>query len=138
MNLRKEIFKRGSIGALIGIALAYLALIIYTLGNPTITLNTASLIKHVGIYTVISIYGSVVSIVFNLDEWSLLKQSSMHFIAIFMFIPAGIYLNWIPNTPIYILGSITLLVVFYLIQWFISYNYWKKSVTSINHALKEK
>lgn len=77
------------------------------------------------------------SIVFDMEPWSLLKQTIAHFI-IFSFIYFSIAIcgRQIPKGNIARIKYIVLYVMIYIIAWFVFKAYWKRKTIEINKKLE--
>lgn len=89
-----------------------------------------------------SLYGGVFGVstfVFTKDNWSLVKQTVVHFIIITCTcLLCGWLSFWYPHRISGILIAIGECVVTYFIIWFYFYSSYKKSVSKINELTAEK
>ncbi|HDX9587112.1 TPA: DUF3021 domain-containing protein [Bacillus pseudomycoides] len=105
--------------------------------NGMETIETKTLLIHLVVANIIGIIFSVASFVFEREEWSLLKQTIIHFIILLgTFLPAAIWMGWIPNHVSSILICVGIFIIVYFIIWFVMTIYWKKKIESLNHQLK--
>lgn len=148
---KKTIF-RGFLGFPLGVFISYTITIIISLifANGYYSPVVPSLIKQCGneinaviIQFVLSgIFGSICcasSVVWERDEWSILKQSFIHFIIIsFTLFPIAYLTHWMEHS---IIGTITYFAIFifiYIVIWIIKYNIWKYRVNQINKKIQNK
>lgn len=151
MTLKKALL-RGLIGAPLGVFIGY-----------TITILVSLFLKDGGYYPVVpqlidsvgselnavilqyilsailgfaSAFGSAI---FEIDEWSITKQTVAHFLllSISMF-PVAYFSYWMQHTLPGILSYIGIFVVLYIIIWIIQINFWKKRIEGINRKLQGK
>ncbi|RIW32043.1 DUF3021 domain-containing protein [Bacillus salacetis] len=86
---------------------------------------------------VMGIYFGASSKLFEVDQWSPLKQTSIHFvISIFIWFPLALYIGWLPFNLIPIVVGIGGFIVVYLIFWFAFYTYFKKVESEMNDSVK--
>lgn len=105
--------------------------------NGMETIETKTLLIYLVVANIIGIIFSVASFVFEREEWSLLKQTIIHFIILLgTFLPAAIWMGWIPNHVSSILICVGIFIIVYFIIWFVMTIYWKKKIESLNHQLK--
>ena len=91
--MKKEIIKRGLLGIPVGITIGYLMTIINSLifGNGNYCPVTPELVAGMGneinavmlqslLYAVIGFSFASSSVVWNMDSWSMLKQTALYFI----------------------------------------------------------
>ena len=145
----KEIIKRALMGFMIGVFVGETILIFESLigGNGSFYPVSAYLSAHtrteIGAvifqYIITGILGltfSTGSIIFELDSWSLLKQTVVHFVvsSVIMYL-AGFFCGWFPHTVGSTLVWFGVFVVVYLIFWVCFSLYYKNKVKKINDAL---
>jgi len=147
----KEIIKRGLFGFAVGVFIGQTILIIESLfvgdGNfyavtPYLNSLAGSQLGAVIIqFFVTGFIGTTFaagSIIFELDNWSLLKQTVIHFLvtSVLMFI-AGLICGWFPRNAVSFLIWFGMFIVIYIIFWVSFYNYYKKQTREINESLKK-
>lgn len=128
--------KRGIIGFLIGSFLSYLVLIIYALGSEELTLQSDLLVAQFLMTSVLGFHLGGISVVYNMEEWSLLRQTVTHFIGMLPALPVAYFAGWMSKD---IGGMVLYTVIFiaiYVVQWIIFYNYWKKKAIELNEDLE--
>lgn len=79
------------------------------------------------------------SAVFEVEEWSITKQTIIHFLtsSLAMF-PVAYLCYWMQHTLWGILSYILIFVVLYIIIWVIQINFWKKKIQGINAKMQGK
>lgn len=146
----KEIIKRALMGFAIGVFVGETILIFESLigGNGSFYPVSNYLAAHTGTeigaviiqYLITGILGltfSTGSIIFELDNWSLLKQTVIHFIvtSVIMYL-AGYFCGWFPHKTMSTIIWFAIFIVIYIIFWVSFYLYFKKKTREINASLK--
>ena len=148
-NLKKEAVKRAIMGFIYGVFIGQTILIIESLfmrdGNfyPV----AASLVNLAGTkigaviiqYFLTGIIGTTfaaTTVIFEMDNWSLLKQTILHFVitSIVMYI-AGFLCGWFPHKLSSTLIWFGIFIVIYVIFWISFSSYYKNKVKKMNEAL---
>ncbi len=148
-NLKKEAVKRAIMGFIYGVFIGQTILILESLmardGNfyPV----AASLVNLAGTkigaviiqYFLTGIIGTTfaaTTVLFEIDSWSLLKQTIIHFIitSIVMYI-AGFLCGWFPHKLSSTLIWFGIFIVIYVIFWISFSSYYKNKVKKMNEAL---
>ncbi|PEA52856.1 permease [Bacillus pseudomycoides] len=105
--------------------------------NGMETIETRTLLINLVVANIIGIIFSIASFVFEREEWSLLKQTIIHFVILLgTFLPVAVWLGWIPNHVSSILICIGIFIFVYFIIWFAMTIYWKKKIEGLNNQLK--
>ncbi|MBO4638419.1 MAG: DUF3021 domain-containing protein [Treponema sp.] len=148
-EIKKAIAKRAVLGFIYGVFIGQTILIIESLfmRDGNFYAVSASLLELAGTkiaaviiqYFLTGIIGltfASTTVIFEMDEWSLLRQSITHFIitSIVMYI-AGFLCGWFPHTVGSTLVWFGVFVVVYLIFWVCFSLYYKNKVKKINDAL---
>jgi hypothetical protein len=79
------------------------------------------------------------SAVFEIEEWSITKQTIIHFLILTtsMF-PVAYFTYWMRHTLSGILSYLFIFVVLYILLWFLQMHFWKKRIEGINRKLQAK
>lgn len=86
---------------------------------------------------VMGIYFGSASLIFDIEEWSPLKKTAIHFlISITVWLPLAIWMGWLPSEVITILIGIAIFIVVYLLFWSGAYLYFKRIENEMNHSVK--
>jgi len=148
--MKKKILLRGLLGAPLGIAISYLITVIISLsiGNglfypvtPQLIEMTGSELNAVLLQTLLScIVGAgfaMASVIWDMDAWSLAKQSGIYFaiICVVMF-PISYFAGWMPHTVIGTVLYILIFVVIFIMVWLIQYYTWKNRISKLNDKFK--
>lgn len=143
MNYIKTALKRGLLGIPLGVFInqtIFILIIIFYNTLPAI----ANMTKHQIIlqYVLSSILGFIYTactVIFEIDEWSHLKQTIVHFIftsIVFYFV--AIWGGWLPkDIKSIILFSIIFLTI-YIVTWLSFKIYWNNKIEDINNRLRNQ
>ena len=149
MKTINKIIKRAILGFIYGVFIGQTILILESLiigdGNfysvSTYLVNhTSSRIAAVVIqYLISGIIGlsfAATTVIFEMDRWSILAQTALHFVinSIVMYI-AGFLCGWFPHTVGSTLIWFGIFIVVYFIFWLCFTMYYKKKTKEINKAL---
>jgi hypothetical protein len=152
MSYGKSALRWGLLGFPLGIAIATTILLIQSLGwgEGRFLVATPDLIGLMGSesgafllqYVLSGILGATFaacSVIFTVDEWSLLRQTATHFIitaVVMMGVAVGC--RWVPLELLSILQYRVVLVVIYVIIWGIQWLYWRRRVAQVNAGIAKK
>ncbi|MEH7458212.1 DUF3021 domain-containing protein [Bacillus sp. JJ1127] len=107
----------------------------YVKGMENIEVKT--LLVYLVTANIVGLIFSFASFVFEKEEWSILKQTMIHFIILLgTFLPIVIWIGWVPNHLVPILICIGSFIVVYFIIWLTMTIYWKKKIEDLNNGLK--
>ncbi|UJL46837.1 DUF3021 domain-containing protein [Virgibacillus sp. NKC19-16] len=88
---------------------------------------------------VVGIYFGLSSFIFEVHDWSYLKQTVIHFsLSITVYFIIALSAGWVPFTPLAILSSALVWIAFYTLVWTGFYIYFKKVEASLNEELRKK
>ncbi|MGP4042169.1 DUF3021 domain-containing protein [Gracilibacillus sp. D59] len=132
-----EGFKRSLIGIAVG------SLITFAVVSFMIMLSVESSIqeiwKHWVASMLIGIYYSFASGIFELEHWSLLKQTIVHLtLTLFILFPIIIIVGWLPFDPMSLTIGLGIFIVTYSIMWLSMYFYFKRLERSMNNCIDKK
>ena len=148
-EIKKAVAKRAVLGFIYGVFIGQTILILESLmmRDGNFYAVSSSLLELVGTkitaviiqYFLTGIIGltfASTTVIFEMDEWSLLRQTIIHFIitSIVMYI-AGFLCGWFPHTVVSTLVWFGVFVVVYLIFWICFSLYYKNKVKKMNEAL---
>lgn len=149
--MKKKILLRALLGAPIGVTISLLITIIISLcsGRGEYFPAPQELIDWCGneitavtVQTVCSmLIGAVCSgssVIWQIEKWSLTKQTLIHF-AVFVvtFVPLSYVLNWMPHNPYGALGYAATFIIMYVLIWMGIYFPIKAKIKKMNKQLKE-
>lgn len=147
----KEVLKRSALGAVIGALVSQLIAIMISLciadGNyyavvPMLVDTMGSEISAVILQTVCSLfYGAVyggVSVIWELDHWSILKQTVVHFLVVSVTtLPIAYVTQWMHHSVIGVIIYFAIFAVIYAFIWIGQYMAVKKRINEVNEKVKE-
>lgn len=133
----KEVLKKCFQGIAAGGIVSFIALTIIYFGGIETT------VYKIWIYMlcsfIIGIYFGLSSFLFTYSDWSMLKQTVVHFTLSIIFLHIiGILVGWIPLKLQAIIFSVLFFIGVYTIHWFAFYFYYKKVAESMNNDLRKK
>ena len=147
--MTRKIILRGLIGVPIGITISYLITIIISIciGKGIYYPVTDELIGLMGnelnaliLQTIISaLMGagfSMLSVIWEINSWSLFKQSAIFFgSSCLLMFPAAYLLNWMSHTAIGILIYVGIFILIFVIIWLSYYFYMKNKIKKMNSKI---
>jgi len=149
-NMKKEVTKRAILGFIYGVFIGQTILIIeslfmrdgnfYAVSNSLLELAGTKIAAVIIQYFITGIIGTTfaaTTVIFEMDNWSLLRQTITHFVitSIVMYI-AGFLCGWFPHTVVSTLIWFGVFVVVYVIFWICFSMYYKNKVKKINSHLQ--
>lgn len=144
--MKKKILMRGLFGLPTGIAIGFVITLIISIciGNGSFYPVTPELIDATGnelnaviLQTVLcAIMGAgfaVASIIWELDSWSLAKQSGIYFMIIsVIMLPIAYFTNWMKHTVLGVLSYAAIFVAIFVVVWLSQYLLWKRKIKQMN------
>ena len=133
--MKKKLIGRGLIGFPVGIAIGYVITVIISICigdgffhpvTPELVNKMGSELNAVLIQTGLSgIMGTgfaMASVIWEIDSWSLAKQSGIYFaIACVIMFPISYFANWMPHSTAGILSYVGIFVAIFLAAWVTQY-----------------
>ena len=147
----KTIIVRGAIGFPLGVFVSTFITLCISLGigDGTFYAVVPSLIETMGtelnayllqfiLSGLLGVAFAAGSIIFEHDNWSLTKQTTLHFclVTIAMF-PVAYYSHWMEHSFIGFSLYFLIFVIIYLMFWVIQYLFWKREINRLNHSLNK-
>lgn len=137
---------RGLFGLPTGIAIGFVITLIISIciGNGSFYPVTPELIDATGnelnaviLQTVLcAIMGAgfaAASIIWELDSWSLAKQSGIYFMIIsVIMLPIAYLTNWMKHTALGVLSYVAIFVAIFVVVWLSQYLLWKRKIKQMN------
>lgn len=144
--MKKKIIMRGLSGLPTGIAIGFVITLIISIciGNGSFYPVTPELIDATGnelnaviLQTVLcAIMGAgfaAASIIWELDSWSLAKQSGIYFMIIsVIMLPIAYCTNWMKHTALGVLSYVAIFVAIFVVVWLSQYLLWKRKIKQMN------
>jgi drug/metabolite transporter (DMT)-like permease len=79
------------------------------------------------------------SAIFEVDNWSIAKQTIMHFLLTsIVFLPCAVLAKWVASDLLSIVFYFLIFILIYFIIWIIQYFIWKNEIAKLNKKLKTK
>ncbi|MBR6340378.1 MAG: DUF3021 domain-containing protein [Treponema sp.] len=148
-EIKKAVAKRAILGFIYGVFIGQTILILeslfmrdgnfYFVSKSLLDLTGTKIAAVIVQYFMTGLLGTTfaaTTVIFEMDNWSLLKQTILHFVitSIVMYI-AGFLCGWFPHTLVSTLIWFGVFIVVYLIFWLSFSLYYKNKVKKINEAL---
>lgn len=150
--MKKQIIKRGLFGLPVGIAIGFVIplLISVAVGDGNYYPVTPELIDTMGnelsavmLQTILcGLMGAgfaMASIIWELDSWSLAKQSGVYFfLACLLMLPIAYVANWMEHSVRGVLVYVGIFVVIFLSVWMTQYLIWRRIINKMNHFVRKE
>ncbi len=149
--MKKKMIQRGLLGFPLGIAIGFVITVIISICigdgffhpvNPELVNKMGSELNAILIQTGLSgIMGTgfaMASVIWEIDSWSLAKQSGIYFsIACVTMFPIAYITNWMKHNAIGILSYVGIFVAIFVITWLVQYFVWKRKVKRMNDGVRK-
>lgn len=150
--MKKELINKIASGLLVGIVICYLITIgiSISLGDGNFYPCVPSLIERFGneitaviVQTILSaVLGSgfaVSSLIWEKDDWSLFKQTSVYFVIVTILMMTVAYIcEWIEHSVKGVLCYFAIFFAIFIIVWVIQFVIWKRRISKINSKITHK
>ena len=150
--MKKKILTSGLIGFPIGIAIGFVITIIISICigkgdfypvSPELTETMGSELNAVILQTALcGIMGSgfaMASVIWELDSWSLIKQSGIYFLIIsLILLPIAYISNWMDHSVAGVISYAGIFVASFVVVWLIQYFVWKNKIKKMNERINKK
>lgn len=144
--MKKKIIMRGLLGLPTGIAIGFVITLIISacIGNGSFYPVTPELIDTMGnelnavilqtvLCAVMGVGFAAASVIWELDSWSLAKQSGIYFMIIsVIMLPIAYVTNWMKHTALGVLSYVAIFVAIFIIGWLSQYLLWKRKIKKMN------
>ena len=144
--MKKKIIMRGLLGLPTGIAIGFVITLIISacIGNGSFYPVTPELIDTMGnelnavilqtvLCAVMGVGFAAASVIWELDSWSLAKQSGIYFMIIsVIMLPIAYVTNWMKHTALGVLSYVAIFVAIFIIFWLSQYLLWKRKIKKMN------
>lgn len=127
--------RRGLMGIPLGVFISQIILIILIMLGKIDSVTTSIIIEQFIVSSIVGFYFASISIIYEVDEWSLLKQTIIHAIANIPFFPIAIYAGWIENNLKSIIIYFIIYILIYMCIWMSITIYWRNKTKIINKKL---
>lgn len=144
--MKKKMIMRGLLGLPTGIAIGFVITLIISacIGNGSFYPVTPELIDTMGnelnavilqtvLCAVMGVGFAAASVIWELDSWSLAKQSGIYFMIIsVIMLPIAYVTNWMKHTALGVLSYVAIFVAIFIIVWLSQYLLWKRKIKKMN------
>lgn len=144
--MKKKVILRGLFGLPVGIAIGFVItlLISICIGDGAFYPVTPELIQMMGnqlnaviLQTILcAILGggfAMASVIWEIDSWSLAKQSGVYFLVIsVVMLPIAYFANWMKHSIAGILSYVGIFVMIFAAVWISQYLLWKRRIKKMN------
>lgn len=149
--MKNQMIKRGLVGFPVGIAIGFVITLIisacirdgsYYPVTPELIGSMGNELNAVILQTVLcGIMGSgfaMASVIWELDSWSLAKQSGIYFlIACIIMFPIAYIANWMKHSIAGVLSYVCIFIVIFVVVWITQYLSWKRRIKKMNDCFKK-
>ena len=150
--MKKKIMKRMWIGLPVGIAMGYIITLIISacIGDGTFYSVAPELAEKMGnelnavilqtvLCGVLVVGFAAASVIWELDSWSLAKQSGVYFLVIgIILLPIAYVTNWMQHSVVGFLSYIGIFVGIFFAVWLSQYLCWKQRIKKINDRVRHE
>ena len=144
--MKKKILMRGLLGLPTGIAIGFVITLIISacIGNGSFYPVTPELIDTMGnelnavilqtvLCAVMGVGFAAASVIWELDSWSLAKQSGIYFAIIsVIMLPIAYVTNWMKHTVLGVLSYVAIFAAIFVVVWLSQYLLWKRKIKKMN------
>ena len=144
--MKKKMIQRGLLGFPLGIAIGFVITVIISMciGDGSFYPVTPELIdtmknelNAVILQTILcGILGTgfaMASVIWEIDSWSLAKQSGVYFLVIsVVMLPIAYFANWMKHSIAGVVSYVGIFVMFFAAVWISQYLLWKRRIKKMN------
>ncbi len=152
VKVKKKTIRRGLLGLPTGIAIGFVITLIISacVGDGSFYPVTPELIGAMGnelnaviLQTVLcAIIGAgfaAASVIWELDSWSLAKQSGIYFLTIsIIMLPVAYFANWMKHSLAGVLSYVGIFTAIFVVVWISQYLLWKRNIKRMNAFVSEE
>lgn len=146
VKMKKKVILRGLFGLPVGIAIGFVItlLISICIGDGAFYPVTPELIQMMGnqlnavilqtiLCAIIGVGFAMASVIWEIDSWSLAKQSGVYFLVIsVVMLPIAYFANWMKHSIAGVLSYVGIFVMFFAAVWISQYLLWKRRIKKMN------
>ena len=150
--MKKKIMKRIWIGLPVGIAMGCIITLIISacIGDGTFYSVAPELAEKMGselnavilqtvLCGVLGVGFAAASVIWELDSWSLAKQSGVYFLVIgILLLPIAYVANWMQHTVVGFLSYLGIFVGIFAVVWLSQYLCWKQRIKKMNDRVRHE
>ena len=149
MNVKKTAVARGLLGIPLGITIGFMLSLFVSLGlgtgeyygaRPELIAEMGSELNAVlfqtGVSALIGMAFSAASVIWQLEDWSLAKQTGIYFlITALVMLPVAWFARWTERSLLGIVIYFGIFVVIFFVIWGIQYLIWRQKIKKMNEKL---
>lgn len=149
--MKKQVILRGFLGIPMGIALGYIITILISLTHggtdyspcvPTLVEMAGGELNAVILQTIMcAVLGmtfSACSVIWELDNWSIAKQTGIYFlITALVMMPVAYVTHWMEHSLRGVLGYFGVFLGVFVVMWISMYLMYRKNINQLNAKLKK-
>lgn len=150
--MKKKLIMRAMFGVPLGIAIGYVITVIISIciGDGLFYPVTPELLETMGneinsvilqtaLWVIMGTGFAMASIIWEIDSWSLLKQSGIYFavICVVMF-PISYFAGWMPHSTAGVLLYVGIFIAIFVLVGISQYLAWKSKIKKMNDSLKNE
>jgi len=149
MNEKKEALKRAILGAPLGIAIGFIVSLVisffigkgeYFGARPELIVEMGSelnaIVLQTGLSALLGITFGAASVIWELEELSLAKQTGIYFLATALtMLPIAWFMHWTERSVRGIAIYFGVFLVIFVVIWGIQYLIWKQKIKKVNEKL---
>ncbi|WP_163581040.1 DUF3021 domain-containing protein [Gracilibacillus saliphilus] len=129
-----EGLKRILLGVAIGSLITFVVLSFLVMLDINSTIQ--EIWKHWSASMALGVYYSLASVIFELERWSILKQTVIHLsLTTLVFFPIAILAGWIPFNLLAMILGLGIFLTLYFIFWIGAYFYYKNMERVMNERI---
>ena len=144
--MKKKVILRGLFGLPVGIAIGFVItlLISICIGDGSFYPVTSELIQTTGnelnavvlqtiLCAILGVGFVMASVIWEIDSWSLAKQSGVYFLIIsVVMLPIAYFANWMKHSITGVLSYVGIFVMIFAAVWISQYLLWKRRIKKMN------
>ena len=149
MENKKKVLERMLLGIPLGIAIGFVISIVasaffgdgaYYSAPPSLIESMGGELKavifQVGMSALIGLVFAGASVIWEMHEWSLAKQSGLYFLIISLtMMPVAWFAHWMEHSLKGFLSYFAIFAGVFVVMWLIQYFFWRQKVKKINEKL---
>lgn len=150
--MKKQIIKRGLFGFPVGVAIGFVITILISacVGDGNFYPVTPELINTMGnelnavilqtvLCGILGIGFATASVIWELDSWSIVKQSGIYFlIACIIMLPIAYIAGWMEHSIGGFLSYVGIFVAIFVAVWLAQYLSWKRKIKKMNELVNKE
>ena len=150
--MKKKIMKRMWIGLPVGIAMGYIITLIISacIGDGSFYPVAPELVRKMSneldaailqtvLCAILGVGFAAASVIWELDSWSLAKQSGVYFLVIgVILLPIAYVTNWMQHSVVGFLSYLGIFIGIFFAAWLSQYLCWKQRIRKMNDIVRHE